>query len=253
MVIQIFSWNICGWKSILSKGFTKFLENYRPDIICLQEIRTRDINIPFDPIYLKYHIYINPSRRKGFHGTAILTKIKPIRVIKKIGFTRFDLEGRFLRLDFKNFILINIYMPHGGRFKENMDYKLKAYDVLLNYLAEIRNLNIVLAGDFNIAHKPIDLARPRENMNNTMFTLEERSRIDKLVEIGFIDTFREFNNMGGYYTWWPRSYRAREKNIGWRIDYIFISSRLRKYLVDAFILSISGSDHCPIGIKLRFD
>lgn len=158
-----------------------------------------------------------------------------------------------MRLDFKNFILINIYMPHGGRFKENMDYKLKAYDVLLNYLAEIRNLNIVLAGDFNIAHKPIDLARPRENMNNTMFTLEERTRIDKLVEIGFIDTFREFNNMGGYYTWWPRSYRAREKNIGWRIDYIFVSSRLRKYLVDAFILSISGSDHCPIGIKLRFD
>ena len=248
--MRIISWNVCGFKSVCEKGLSK-LEDYKPDIICLQEIKTEKANIPLKFLLSGYKLYINPAR---FHGTAVLTKLSSLKVIKKIGHPKFDSEGRFLRLDFPKFTLINVYMPHGGRNKERMNYKIETYDFLLEYLKKIVDGNVILVGDFNIAHKPIDLARPRENINNTMFTLQERSKIDGLLKLGFVDSFRKFCKAGGHYTWWLRAYNAREKNVGWRIDYIFVSKNLESNLKDAFILSeVEGSDHCPIGIELEVE
>ncbi len=208
----------------------------------------KGVNFPLEFLLSGYELYINPAR---FHGTAILTKIHPLKVTKEIGHKKFDSEGRFIRLDFDNFILINTYMPHGGRFKERLEYKLKSYEFLLGYLNNAKNKKIVICGDFNIAHKPIDLARPEQNVNNTMFTMEERKMIDRLLDLGFIDSFRKFNQSSGHYTWWLRGYEARERNVGWRIDYIFISKNLENKLKNAFILSeVEGSDHCPVGVEI---
>lgn len=246
--MQIISWNVCGFRSVCKKGFSK-LKKYNPDIICLQEIKVmKGANFPLEFLLSGYELYINPAR---FHGTAILTKIHPLKIRKEIGHKKFDSEGRFIRLDFEDFILINVYMPHGGRHKERMDYKLECYEFLLRYLESIADQKVILAGDFNIAHKSIDLARPEQNVNNTMFTKEERKMIDRLLMLGFIDSFRKFNRSSGYYTWWPRGHEARKRNIGWRIDYIFISKNLENKLKNAFILSdIEGSDHCPVGVEV---
>jgi len=168
---------------------------------------------------------------------------------------RFDNEGRSLRLDFAEFSLLNFYLPHGGRQKENLDYKLEVYEYLIGYLKEFlkHQKKLILAGDFNIAHKEIDLARPKENQNNIMFTPEERNQADRLLALGFIDTFRQFHKEGGHYSWWPYSFEARKRNLGWRIDYIFISQVLAPKLKNAFILSqVDGSDHCPVGAKIDF-
>jgi exodeoxyribonuclease-3 len=184
-------------------------------------------------------------------GVGVLTKEKPIEIKQKIEIEKFDEEGRFLELKYSHFTLINFYAPHGGRQKENLDYKLKAYEKFLDYLKERKNKNLIIAGDFNIAHKEIDLARSKENENNTMFTPKEREQIDKIIKLGFVDTFRYFHKDGGNYTWWPYSFNARKRNLGWRIDYIFVSKSLLSKLNNAFILrDIGGSDHSPIGIEI---
>lgn len=170
-------------------------------------------------------------------------------VKKELGLDRFDSEGRILQLEFPELVLINVYMPHGGRRKENMDYKLEAYSRLLQKLGKIKEKNVILIGDFNIAHTESDLARPKDNKNNTMFTPEERKQVDNLMEIGFVDTFRKFNNDNGHYTWWPYFANARARNLGWRLDYVFASMSMDKSLKDAFIFpEVMGSDHCPVGI-----
>ena len=249
--MRIISWNVCGFSSICKKGKLFELKRYKPDISCLQEIKSTKPNIPLEFLISGYKPFVNPAK---FHGTIILTKPKPIKVTKKIGHQKFDSEGRFLRLDFPNFTLINVYMPHGGRFKERISYKLEVYDFLLRYLERIKNEDVILAGDFNIAHKPVDLARPRENEDHTMFTLEERQKLDELIKLGFVDTFRKFYKSPGYYTWWLRAYNARKMNVGWRIDYIFVSESLESKLRDAFILSaVKGSDHCPVGVDISLD
>jgi exodeoxyribonuclease-3 len=164
---------------------------------------------------------------------------------------RFDQEGRMLKLKYPDCLLVNLYLPHGGRKKENLDYKLKVYSFLLDYLQKIRDKKVVVIGDFNVAHKEIDLARPKQNQNNIMFTPKEREQIDRLIDLGFIDSFRKFNKKGGYHTWWPYFAQARERNLGWRIDYTFVSRKLAPRLKDAFILpEVKGSDHCPIGIEI---
>jgi len=195
--------------------------------------------------------YFNSAQKKGYSGTAIYTKIKPEKISTKIGFKQFDEEGRFIRLDFRDFILINFYIPNGGQNKENLDYKLKFYDYLIKYLGKIKNKPIILSGDFNIAHKEIDLAQPKENQDSIMFTPKERQQIDKMSDLGFIDTFRQFHKEGGNYTWWAYYSFAKQKGLGWRIDYFFVSKSLEKKLKKAFILNkVSGSDHCPVGIEV---
>ncbi|MBU1730279.1 exodeoxyribonuclease III, partial [Patescibacteria group bacterium] len=176
---------------------------------------------------------------------------KPKKVTQKLGLKRFDQEGRILQIEYSDFILINLYFPHGGRQKENLNYKLECYNYLFNLLKKKGGKNIILIGDFNIAHTEIDLARPKSNQNNIMFTLKEKQQLDKLIKLGFSDTFRNFNeNKINNYTWWPYSFNARERNLGWRIDYIFTSKKVTSRLKNAFILNkVKGSDHCPVGIK----
>lgn len=249
--MKLITWNVNGIRSVYKKGFLELAEKIGADIVCLQEIKADESKIPEDLVKMDgYFAYFNSAEKKGYAGTAVFTKIKPNKIIRKIGFERFDSEGRFLRLDFDDFILLNIYLPHGGRQKENLGYKLEAYDCLLKYLKRLKNKNVILAGDFNIAHSEIDLERPKSNKNNIMFTLEERAQLDRLEDLGFIDSFRKFNQEGGNYTWWPYMANARERNLGWRIDYVFVSASLRPKLKNAFILSdIFGSDHCPAGIN----
>jgi exodeoxyribonuclease-3 len=246
------SWNINGIRAIEKKGFLNWFLKERPDILCLQEVKADENQIPQElKNIFGYPVYFNPAQKKGYSGTAIYTKIKPEKISTKMGFKQFDEEGRFLRLDFRNFILINLYVPNGGQDKENLDYKLKSYDYLNKYLGKIKNKPIILTGDFNVAHKEIDLAQPKENQDSIMFTPKERQQIDKMLDLGFIDTFRQFHKEGNNYTWWAYYSFARQKGLGWRIDYFFVSKSLEKKLKKSFILDkVSGSDHCPVGIEV---
>ena len=250
--MTVISWNVNGIRAIYKKGFLSWLTKTKADIVCLQEIKAQPEQLPADLVRPdNYHLYFNSAIKKGYAGVAIYTKEKPLKIEQEIGMKRFDQEGRMLKLEYPDFILINLYLPHGGRGKENLDYKLAVYHHLLDYLEKIKNKKLILAGDFNIAHQEIDLARPKQNRNNIMFTLDERKQIDKLIGLGFVDTFRKFHCQGGHYTWWPYFVNARERNLGWRIDYIFVSKLLALKLKRAFILSkVTGSDHCPVGAEI---
>ena len=250
--MRIISWNVNGLRANYKKGFLNWFNQSKADIVCLQEVRATEEQLPFELTKPKgYFVFFNPATKLGYSGTAIYTKTKPLKVIRKIGYTRFDQEGRFLRLDFADFILINVYIPHGGRLKEKLGYKLEVYSNLFNYLSKLKNKKVIILGDFNIAHEEIDLARPKDNKNNIMFTIEERQEIDKILKLGFVDSFRKFNKETGHYTWWPYLANCRARNIGWRIDYIFVSKKLSTGLKNAFILDkITGSDHCPVGVEL---
>lgn len=221
-------------------------------MVCLQEIKAQIDKIPAELINpAGYFSFYNPAKRPGYSGTAVFTKQKPLKVIIKIGFEQFDNEGRMLRLDFSDFILINFYLPHGGRSKENLEYKLTVYKYLFEYLEKIKNKPVVLAGDFNVAYEEIDLARPKQNQKNIMFTPEERTQIDKLAGLGFADSFRQLHPNEKKYTWWPYFANARARNIGWRIDYAFVSKKLAPKLKRAEILTaVVGSDHCPIEVGI---
>lgn len=247
--MKIISWNINGLRSVHKKGFIDWLEKENPDILCLQEIKLQQSQTDFLPPLKNYFSFYSFAQKPGYSGTAIFSKIKPLTVDKSLGFVRFDNEGRFLELKFPEFTLFNLYMPHGGRGKEKLDYKLESYQYLLNRLHQP---NLILVGDFNIAHTELDLARPKDNKNNIMFTPEEREQLDKLINLGLVDTFRCINGEGGNYTWWPYRLNARERNLGWRIDYCFTKGNITSKLQDAFILENTfGSDHCPVGIILN--
>jgi len=250
--MKILSWNVNGLRANYKKGFLNWFNKARADIVCLQEVRARQEELPAELAKIKgWFSFFNPARKPGYSGTAVYTKRKPKRIEKELGLARFDKEGRILRLDFSDFILINLYLPHGGRQKENLSYKLEVYDHLFNYLKKIKTKKTVVIGDFNVAHQEIDLARPKENKNNIMFTSEEREQIDRIINLGFVDSFRKFNQEKGHYTWWPYLANCRARNLGWRIDYAFVSRSLAPKLKGAFISAqITGSDHCPIGIEI---
>ena len=246
--MKIISWNVNGLRSIYKKGFLDWLYRERADIVCLQEIKSSVDQIPKELKSIKgYSSFFNPAKRPGYAGVAVFCKEKPKSVEQGIGFERFDTEGRVLKLIFQDFTLFNFYMVNGGQRKENMDYKLKSYNFIINNLKRKRT---ILVGDFNIAHREIDLARPKENENNTGFTIEEREKIDILINKGYRDSFRELHQKGGNYSWWAYYRKSRERNIGWRIDYAFLTKDIK--LANSFIeYSVMGSDHCPIGIDIR--
>lgn len=251
--MKIISWNVNGIRANYKKGFVDFIKKAKPDIFCAQEIKAEIDQIPEDILNLsEYKYFINPAKKKGYSGTIVLSKKEPKKYNFSMGDERFDQEGRIIKLDFKEFTLINFYIPQGGRKKENLQYKLDSYKKIFSSLKKIKQKNIILIGDFNIAHQEIDLARPRENKNNIMFTAEERKMIDRIIDLGFADTFRKFNKKEGSYSWWPYFANARERNLGWRIDYVFVSKSLIKKVKKAFILNkVYGSDHCPVGIELE--
>ncbi len=253
---RILSWNVNGLRAAYKKGFSDWLLNERPDILCVQETKAQEQQVPQDLKKLSaYHTYFVSAVKKGYSGVGLFTKQKPKNIKKGFGFKKFDVEGRVIVADYRKFLLCNIYFPNGKTSKERLKFKMAFYDAFLNFVNVLKRKNeqIIVCGDVNTAHRDIDLARPKENRKISGFLPEERSWIDRLISHGYIDTFRAFNNEGGNYTWWDLKTRARERNIGWRIDYFFISNCLRKKLKSAFIMpQVRGSDHCPIGIELTF-
>lgn len=251
--MKIISWNINGLRSVFKKGFWDWFEKENADIVCLQEIKIDKEKLLPDFVNRKgYYLYTNTALKKGYSGVLVYTKTKPVSVKVNLNLTRFDQEGRFMELEYPNFTLINIYIPHGGRMKQNLAYKLEVYK---NFLKKIKNntKETIVVGDFNIAHTEIDLERPKQNMNNIMFTILERKQISDFINLGFIDTFRKIHrDKAGNYTWWPYMRNARERNLGWRIDYCFVSKDMVAKVKNAFILpQVMGSDHCPVGIEFE--
>ena len=254
--VRFLSWNVNGIRAAYKKGILNWFSKEQPDILCIQETKAMKEQLPEDLLNVNgYTSYFSSAERKGYSGTATYTKVNPLKVVNGIGIKKFDSEGRFLITEFDEFILFNIYFPNGKAKKERLKYKMDFYDAFLKHLKELlkQDKKIVICGDVNTAHNEIDLARPKENEKISGFLPEEREWIDKLLEAGFIDTLRKFNQKPEQYTWWDMMTRARDRNVGWRIDYFFISDNLKDNLKNAFILpEVMGSDHCPIGIELKF-
>lgn len=250
--MKIVSWNVNGLRSISQKGFLSWFKKENPDLLCLQEIKAQKDQLPPELIHPPgYYSYFNCATKKGYSGVVVYTKQKPAQIEKTLGLKKFDQEGRILDLKYSSFRLINLYLPHGRRDQTELSYKLQVYQRLIQKLKRIKNQKIILIGDFNIAHTEFDLARPKDNQRNIMFTPQERNQLDQIVNLGFKDSFRLFNQKSGHYTWWPWRFDARQRNLGWRLDYALVSLKLTPQIKEASILSqIKGSDHCPIALKI---
>ncbi len=252
-VRRILSWNVNGLRAVEKKGFFTWFQKEQPDILCLQEIKATPEQLP--PHIRNaagYHTFFNPAERKGYSGVALFSKQKPISLQQGFGIKKFDAEGRILIAEYSSFFLFNIYFPNGKKNQERLNYKLEFYNTFMAYADTLKEQgkHIVVCGDVNTAHKEIDLARPKENEKISGFLPVERAWIDTFLSHGYIDTFRHFNKEPNQYTWWDMKTAARERNIGWRIDYFFINKELVPHLKNAFIMQhVYGSDHCPIGIE----
>ena len=251
--IKILSWNVNGLRAVYKKGLLNWIESEVPDILCLQETKANEEQLPDELKNVNgYHSFFSSAERKGYSGVAIYSKIKPKNIERGFGIKRFDNEGRILIAEYQDFILMNIYFPNGKASTERLKFKMEFYDAFLQYANNLKNNGhkIIICGDVNTAHKEIDLARPKENSNVSGFLPEERAWIDKFISNGYVDTFRIFNKEPNNYTWWDPVTRARQRNVGWRIDYFFTSENAKNDIKNAFILSdVMGSDHCPIGIE----
>jgi exodeoxyribonuclease-3 len=253
--MEILCWNINGIRAGEKKGFLGWLRQMSPDILCLQETKAQLSEISQGLQQPPgYSAYWNFPDRKGYSGVVTFTKEKPVKIENGFGIKRFDAEGRVIITQYAEFTLFNIYFPNGKMSEERLKYKMDFYDAFLDFVDPIkaRGGKLIICGDFNTAHKEIDLARPKENENISGFLPMEREWMDTFVAHGFVDTFRHFNKEPGYYTWWSLRTRARERNIGWRLDYFFVTENLLGSVTGSSILSdVTGSDHCPVGIKLR--
>lgn len=248
--MKVVSWNVNGIRSVIKTTFRDWLANEDPDIACLQEIKADETSLTEEITQIDgYYAYFNSGLKRGHSGVAVYSKAEPVSVERKLGIPRFDDEGRCLKLTFKDFVLLNFYIPNGGRFKEDMPYKLDVYKNLFPILKELSGQETILAGDFNIAHTELDLYYPKQNENNTMFTPKEREQISTLINLGYIDTFRSKYPEKKAYTWWSYAYNSRQNDIGWRIDYIFVSKSLEKSIDNSFTRrEVAGSDHGPYGV-----
>ena len=254
--LKLISWNVNGIRAIAKKGFHEWIKKENPDILCLQETKAWREQLDDSLTNIDgYTSYFSEASKKGYSGTAIYTKEEPLNVLNGIGKPEFDSEGRFVIAEYKEFVLFNIYYPNGKRDKERLQYKMDFYEAFQEYANSLKAKmkKLVICGDVNTAHKEIDLARPKENRNTSGFLPEECEWIDRFLADGYIDTLRMFNENPEVYTWWDMITRARERNVGWRIDYFFISDNLKKNITNAFTLpDVMGSDHCPIGVELKF-
>jgi exodeoxyribonuclease-3 len=250
--MRIISWNVNGLRALIKKSGWDWLVNQDADIVCLQETKAHPDQLPPEIVNLPgYLSYFDHSKvKRGYSGVACFTKIKPERVEYGLGIEKLDQEGRFLGLYLKNFVLFNVYFPNGGGGPERLKFKLEYYDAFLKYLEKVRKMqsNIIFCGDVNTAHKEIDLARPKENEENTGFLPIERAWIDKVIEKGYMDIFRVFYpSKKNAYTYWDMKSFARDRNVGWRIDYFFVSKEFLPQVKKSEILdNVLGSDHCPI-------
>jgi exodeoxyribonuclease-3 len=253
--MKISAWNVNGLRAAYKKGFLNWLKEEKSDIVCLQETKAHQDQLPEDILNISgFFSYFSKPEKKGYSGVALYTKEKPLKI--NFNFKKeFDSEGRFIKAEYKKFTLYNVYFPNGKASSQRLKYKMDFYE---DFLKEIITENkkgheVIFCGDINTAHKEIDLSRPKANEKTSGFLPQERAWIDKVISNGFIDTFRVFNSKAENYTWWDLKTRARERNIGWRIDYFFISKNLKKQLKSASINNRAmGSDHCPISIELNF-
>lgn len=255
MKLKLISWNVNGIRAVYKKGFYQWFVSEKPDILCLQETKATSDQFPDELQNVEgYSVYFAEAEKKGYSGVALYSKVKPEKIETGFGIQRFDTEGRILIAYYDAFVLYNIYFPNGKASKERLQYKMEFYDAFLEHAENLRKKgkSIVMCGDVNTAHTEIDLARPKENENVSGFLPEERAWIDTFIAHGYTDTFRLFIKEGGHYSWWDYKTKARERNIGWRIDYFFVSNDLVPKVKDAFILDkVEGSDHCPVGIILE--
>ncbi len=251
-MLKLISWNVNGLRAQVRKGFLEKLEALDPDILCLQEIKLSEGQLTLDLEH--YEEYYNYAERKGYSGTAIFTKKKPLSVTYGIGIPEHDQEGRVITMAFESFILVTCYTPNSKRGLERLDYRQVWEDAFLAYLKKLEeDKPVVVCGDLNVAHNDIDLANPASNHKNAGFTDEERAKFNQLLDNGFIDTFRYFHpDETEAYTWWSNFANSRARNIGWRIDYFLASEALKPRLISAAIhADVMGSDHCPVELQLE--
>lgn len=247
--MKIISWNVNGLRAAITKGFNEFFEEEDADIFCIQETKMQPGQAEID--FEGYKQYWNSAVKKGYSGTAVFTKIEPLNVTYGIGIEEHDQEGRVITLEFEEFYLVNCYTPNAKRELERLDYRMIWEDEFRKYLIDLDSRKpVILCGDLNVAHKEIDLKNPKTNVGSAGFTNEERGKMTELLNSGFVDSFRYLYPEKEYaYTWWSYMFHAREKNVGWRIDYFITSKSIEKNIKEAKIYSeVYGSDHCPIGL-----
>ena len=250
--MKLISWNVNGIRACLNKGFSDFFKEVNADIFCLQETKCQpeQINLEFEG----YTSYWNSAERKGYSGTAIFTKKQPVNVTYGIGIEEHDKEGRIITLEFENFYLVTNYTPNAKRELERLDYRMVWEDEIRKYLLELNKKKpVIMCGDLNVAHKEIDLKNPKTNHKSAGFTDEERNKMTELLKAGFIDTYRYlYPDKENVYTWWSYMRKAREKNVGWRIDYFIVSNDIKNKIKEAKIdEDVMGSDHCPVELEIE--
>lgn len=253
---RIITYNVNGIRSALSKGLMDWIKSVDPDIVCFQEIKADYSSIPaFDFEEAGYYHYWYPAQKKGYSGVGLLSKIKPDNIIKGMGIEKYDNEGRFIRADYGDISVICVYHPSGTSGDERQDFKMTWLDDFLKNINDLKKerTKLIICGDFNICHKPIDIHDPIRNAHNSGFLPEEREWVTKFLDSGFIDSFRFFNKEPHQYSWWSYRANARSKNLGWRIDYNMVTENLSNYLSRAVILSgAKHSDHCPVLVEVDF-
>ncbi len=253
-MVKIISWNVNGIRAIWKKGFPDFVKKEDPDILCIQETKAHPDQVDQKLSQYPYHFW-NSAEKKGYAGTAVFSRIEPVSVSYGLGEKQNHKgEGRIITLELKDFVLVNVYTPNSGRGLDRLKYRNEWDKLFLNYIKQLEQKKpVIICGDLNVAHTEIDLANPRENYNKTAgYTQVEIDGIQRLLDAGYGDSFREFTTEKGHYTFWSYMFNARKRNIGWRIDYFLVSMKLKNKLKEAFILpSVMGSDHCPVGIGLK--
>lgn len=249
---KLISWNVNGLRACLGKNFMEFFDYVDADIFCLQETKIQEGQVDWNKE--GYYAYWNYAEKKGYSGTAIFSKEKPLNVTYGIGIEEHDKEGRVITLEFDNYYMVTVYTPNSQNGLARLEYRMKWEDDFRNYLLNLKKSKpVIVTGDMNVAHKEIDLKNPKTNRKNAGFTDKERQKMTELLEVGFIDTFRYFYpDTEGIYSWWSYRFKAREKNAGWRIDYFLVSDDLKDKLIDAHIhTEIMGSDHCPVELTVE--
>ncbi|MDR4926320.1 MULTISPECIES: exodeoxyribonuclease III [Peribacillus] len=248
--MKLVSWNVNGIRACVKKGFLDYFKDVDADIFCLQETKLQEGQISLE--LEGYHQYWNYALKKGYSGTAIFTKEKPLSVKYGVGELDEEPEGRIITLEFEKFYMVNVYTPNAKRDLSRLNYRLEWEDEMINYLKELDLLKpVIFCGDLNVAHSELDLKNPKTNIGNSGFTYEERGKMTELLDAGFIDTFRHFYpDREGAYSWWSYMAKVRERNIGWRIDYFIVSKRMADSLIEANIhCDVMGSDHCPVVLE----
>ncbi len=251
--MKLISWNVNGLRACMKKGFEEYFKEVDADIFCVQETKLQEGQIDFQPE--GYECYWNYAEKKGYSGTAVFTKKKPLEVVYGIGIDEHDHEGRVITLEYEDFYFVTVYTPNSQSELARLPYRMQWEDSFRDYLKELdAHKPVIMTGDLNVAHQEIDLKNPKTNKKNAGFTQEERDKFTELLDAGFVDSFRYFYpDKTGAYSWWSYRFKAREKDAGWRIDYFVVSDRIKEQMKDALIYKeVMGSDHCPVGLEIEF-